>query len=318
MFQSQIAEYAKSQLKLGISRDAIKNALLAAGWQEADIEDSLSSAGGSVKKEEPAAKLQPEPRAAFEPAKEFLPKVNSIEKPGSFSGAKAKIVVSDLTSGPKPDVSLKADIKKNEPEVRETKNVGKERKPEEAKPMKLGELGAPERPRFWKSLILPAVLSAAVLGFAATATYLYFQNLDLSGRISSIDDGAGAGSANLAEIEGRITALQADVDYFDLENRELWFELAFFVVLPGVSPEEISVFTDIGGILHGGTGASHSFTTTHGVELTIGNSGDNGVDEILRPLVGDSILISGTHAPASRIVTVTAVNGTPIEELVEP
>jgi uncharacterized protein Smg (DUF494 family) len=41
MVQDSLVEYISSQMKAGISRDAIKASLVGAGWQAADVEDTL-------------------------------------------------------------------------------------------------------------------------------------------------------------------------------------------------------------------------------------------------------------------------------------
>ena len=48
MIQDQLVEYISSQMKLGVSRDAIKSALAGVGWQVADIEDSLKKVEGAA------------------------------------------------------------------------------------------------------------------------------------------------------------------------------------------------------------------------------------------------------------------------------
>ena len=46
MVQDQLVEYVSSQIKLGISRDAIKSALVGVGWAPLDVEDTLQNAPG--------------------------------------------------------------------------------------------------------------------------------------------------------------------------------------------------------------------------------------------------------------------------------
>ena len=49
MVQDQLVEYVSSQIKLGISRDAIKSALVGVGWAPLDVEDTLKKVeGGAV------------------------------------------------------------------------------------------------------------------------------------------------------------------------------------------------------------------------------------------------------------------------------
>ena len=57
MVQDQLVEYVSSQLKLGISRDAVKAALTGVGWAPLDVEDTLKKVEGAA-----AALAQPRQR----------------------------------------------------------------------------------------------------------------------------------------------------------------------------------------------------------------------------------------------------------------
>ena len=48
MVQDQLVEYVSSQLKLGISRDAVKTALVGVGWAPLDVEDTLKKVEGTT------------------------------------------------------------------------------------------------------------------------------------------------------------------------------------------------------------------------------------------------------------------------------
>src|SRR5258708_3557009 len=47
MVQDQLVDYISSQMKLGVTRDAIKSSLVGAGWQAMDVEDTLKKAEGA-------------------------------------------------------------------------------------------------------------------------------------------------------------------------------------------------------------------------------------------------------------------------------
>ena len=48
MVQDQLVEYISTQLKLGVSRDAIKSALTGVGWVSLDVEDTLKKVEGAT------------------------------------------------------------------------------------------------------------------------------------------------------------------------------------------------------------------------------------------------------------------------------
>ena len=49
MIQPSLVDYITSQIKAGVSHDAIKAALVGVGWQVADVEDSLVKAEADAK-----------------------------------------------------------------------------------------------------------------------------------------------------------------------------------------------------------------------------------------------------------------------------
>src|SRR6266481_5047975 len=41
MVQQQLIEYISSQVKLGVTKDALKSSLITAGWAQADVDDTM-------------------------------------------------------------------------------------------------------------------------------------------------------------------------------------------------------------------------------------------------------------------------------------
>ena len=55
MIQEQLVDYISSQIKLGVSQDAIKATLTGAGWAIADVEDTFKKINGTGAMAKPAA-----------------------------------------------------------------------------------------------------------------------------------------------------------------------------------------------------------------------------------------------------------------------
>lgn len=275
MIQQQIVDYAKSQLKLGISQDAVKNALVRAGWAEADVEDSFGSMeiGGS-------RGSAPEEKA---------------KKPEG-----APIIVSDLIANSQLEVMPLVGDK----ELASAKSV----KPKKFLPTPKFHLN--------KATTVIIVLGVLVAGLAAIAAILYFQNKDLA-VLEELEEGAASSGAQVAELQVQIAGLNEQISLLQSElqseTESIKTELSLFVALPD-SPGSKEI--TLKGTLHGGEGGDAGYTleTQLGSVVIIVNSADEGVENVLRPLVGNEVEITGSHAPGSAMVEITKVNGSDIPE----
>ena len=227
--------------------------------------------------------------------------------------------MSDLKANVKPEVKPFPEPKKEEkkpPEVKaeiKSAKVDSTSSPREEMPAKLGELGAVKPSRFNLKLVVIIVLGIFTLGFAGAGAWLYLENQDLTTRIASLEGSAGTSEARVTELQAQVTGLQSKASDLEAESKSAAFELSFFVVPTGVTPGSSSTFSDLGGTLGGGGTVLYSFTTARGTALTIRNSKEANVDAALKPLLGTVFAISGAYTPGSRMVTITAVKGAPIE-----
>jgi hypothetical protein len=272
MVQQQLVDYIKSQLKVGVASDVIRNALTEAGWSTADIEDSLKN-------------IESASGAALPPS--------------------TPIVVSDLVSNSKLDVMIPTQV------------TGKEEKKSLADKLTESKQKMPAQ-KFNKSLLLSIVLGVLAIGFAAAAVYFYLQNSGLQDKLIaatgtglSADSKISALNSQVAELTNKNTDLSSQIASLTAANQELAGNLSLFVAAPGVSTSEVAVA--FGGMLAGGGKVEYSITSTSGVKIFVSNSKDAKVDTALKPLLGNAVQISGTHTPGSQKVTVSGVNGAPLE-----
>ncbi len=92
MVNQQLTDYVKQQVQGGVQKDAIKKALLDAGWPAADVDDSVNAAGAAAS---PAAAAQTfNPAAVMSGGKSAAEPMQAAGKGASFfsSGPKTEAV----------------------------------------------------------------------------------------------------------------------------------------------------------------------------------------------------------------------------------
>lgn len=298
MIQDQLVDYISSQVKLGVSRDSIKTALTGVGWAAQDVEDTLKRAegGASAAPQQPAAISQP---------------AVSVGQPAAGSrqpGAAQAINVSDLVSA-----SLTPTI------LSSSRGAAQKVSPTMMRDNKMSvapAMGEPAKKRMGKSAYL---MIGLILILAGVSAYLYFQNSGLSSQVQALG-GQNQGSASQAAalsnqvqaLTASTTALTAQIAQLTAQVQELQTELSFFVAPAGQSASA-PVAATVAGTLSGGK-PTYVLTTAEGVKVSVKNSADAGVKVLLQPFLGATatVQISGTHNPGTAFVTVTDVNGTPV------
>lgn len=301
MIQQQILEYIKSQLKLGVSRDDVKSALVGTGWLAQDVEDSIKSAEGV------GAAVSPQGPS---PVKE-IPK----DKP---------IVVSDLVSVSKMEIGFPAEkitdvktaVKPVEKKIEPPKEQPKKEEPKKDQPKVVSVAASVSGSRFNKTTIILIVLAVLAAGGAGGAGYFYFQNKNLNEKIAGLEVAAQGGNTvlnnKIADLTSKNESLGKDLDAAKKESADILFELSFFAIPPGSTDNSPVAVPEIKGTLKKNK-LVYSLLTPRGSELTIKNSSDKNVDAALKGLVGTEITLSGTYLPGSRGLTVQSVNGTSVE-----
>jgi len=290
MVQDQLVDYISSQIKTGVSRDAIKASLVGAGWQAADVEDTLKKVEGpktAPATVTPQATVSPKPMMSSSPASSTPPQT---------------IKVSDLVSAPGSAVSLSSFTGKT---VNSTAKAATTTAAANEFPGTKKERG---------SLVIYIILAVLVIAAGGFAAYLYLQNNSLAAKVASLGGQSAGVTSNIATLNTQIqtldasnTALAMQVASFTAENQELQTELSFFAVPPGTTATSTAL--TMTGMLSGGGKVSYALTATYGSKIYVLNSKDANVVAALQPLVGTSTELSGTYIPGSDQLTVTGVNG---------
>lgn len=275
-------DYIKSQLKVGVDKDAIKSSLLGTGWNGLDVDDSMKSAAEEGVSPSPVSPASPKMAAGGAP-----------------------IVVSDLI----PNTSKMEII---------TAKTDEKKPIESAEPKKTRLAIKFKLPKLEAKLVVVVVLAVVTLAVVGAAAYFYVQAKNTGDKLAALTAAGSAAQSQATSLNSQVTDLTnakndltGQVSALTVANQELTNDLSFFVAAPSASTSEIAVA--FSGSLAGGGKVEYSLTATSGVRVFAANSKDAKVDTALKPLLGGAAQISGTHVPGSREITVTSVNGASVQ-----
>ncbi len=311
MVQPQLVEYVSSQMKLGVSRDAIKSALTGAGWMEVDVEDTLKAA--SSNDSAPASKPASSPASASMPGSSPM---------GGASGKSAEpqsVRVSDLVSASGSATSFVGGASASK-FLSKAKSAEPEKQSKQPQKMNMAATPTEDMPVSRSSkggLLMKIVGIILILGFGGAAGYFYYENLGLSTQITKLGGESNNVNAQISSLTSQVdamtasnTALTSQITSLTAENGLLLTNLSFAAVPPLSSKTATSETVSIAGTLSSNK-SSYELTTPYGVLVFVQNSKDAKVDAALKPLLTStsSVTLGGTHVPGSQYLTVTDVNG---------
>jgi hypothetical protein len=252
MVQDQLVEYINSQTKAGVADDAIKAALLGAGWQAADVEDSMTKAKGSgagaaaspigaaaagggsaaiasaaIGGIASAAKSSPASTSpASSPSGPAGPQVirvsdlvSSTEKTSSFSGSVMNVGKTDPAAAKTDAVMSKIDAGAKAADAASAKKFPSS-SPSASSPSSFGasasasSFGAASPVKTKKSYALAteSVLGALMVIFGAFAAFLFFQNQGLSAKISALNGQSGSVTSQVSALQQQLNASTTALD----------------------------------------------------------------------------------------------------------
>ncbi len=313
MIQDQLIGYITSQTRLGVSRDALRTSLIAAGWAAADVDDSLKKA-----EEGKPLSSAPVSSVAASPA---MGAVGIASKPADPQA----IPMSDLISVPKDASTFSAGPDQRSPKKPDSMESMRKQKPAAMKaPDVATEFPSrtPGMPAKGKGgLITEIILGVLALGFAAAAGFFYFQNSSLTGQIANMTGQSAAVSAKLAGLQSTVDAANMNMVFLQKMLDDVKNNLSFYTTVPSI-PAGVSREISIAGVVSGGGKVPYVLTTRYGAKLSVQNSKDVQVINFLAPLLGTSTVVSGTYfsgtpnitiilppvAPASPLTTKTATS----------
>lgn len=300
----QLKDYINQQTKVGVSSDVIKTALLDAGWQESDINEAMAgsspSAGAGISKPVDAAK----------PAGVNPPEIKTVDILSAFSknfpGAGAQSAEAKLS----PASFMTSDIFQSKDEsMFQSKGAAVQPLASGNKPQSVSSMRGTS---FLQKPIVPIILGAVSLVFLAGAGILYAQNSGLQAKLNSASGENASLNGKLKSLESDKIAFASQVALLNQTVSDLGNQLSIFAAPAGTSTAELPI--SVKGTLGGGGKSPYSLTTSRAVVVYVKNSKDAKVDAMLKPLAGNQVEISGTHGAGSNYITVTSVDGKPLEQ----
>ncbi len=340
MIQDQLVEYVSSQMKAGVSREAIKAALTGVGWLPNDVEDTLkkvegagavapasnlnsvkpisfgtspaSAVGGPAKITWPVAASQPLQKTQPQPVAQPQTQPQSIRMSDLVSATPASPSI-----GPRPVTTVSAATtpaaSSSEKSAASFFAASKKMQPLEVQSFN----AAPKHGR--GTIVIEITETVIIIVLAALAGFLYWQNTGLSTRVSSLSSESSDVASNLLLLNNQVqalmasnTALTAQGATLAAQNTDLLSSLSFVVVPAGVSAAGATSTVSVSGMISASGKSPYTLTTASGVAVYVSNAKEAKVVAVLAPFVGNAntVQLTGTHVIGSQYLTVTAVNGT--------
>lgn len=313
----QLKDYIVEQTKLGVSKDTVKSALLEAGWKEGDISQAVAEAESRPQEMaslKPTLPIQPVEQAKplqsaqqtqpFQPAKPS--EISQESKPVSMSG------FSNPTKKDSPVPFITSDIFQPKGESVFQSSGAKSQTPSNSPETKPQVISIKQNNKSGAGTIGGKILSISLVVVSIILlggnVYFFLQNSALQTQLNVSKQENVSFSSQLSSLAndknsltGQITSLNQTIS--DLDN-----QLSLYTWPSNVSQTQELPVT-IKGILGGGGRALYFLTTNKSLMVNVKNSKDLRVDEVLKPLLGTQVEVSGTHLVKSDSVTVTTVNG---------
>lgn len=327
MIQDQLVEYVSSQMKLGVSRDAIKSALIGVGWQAADVEDTLKKVEGD--KAQPvviAASAQPVMQKPLaQPASSMpmnMPANTPFSKPlsplASFSPSD---IIGGTKSVPSQPVRMNdsiSGIAQNPAKSFVDKKLASVSTSAGVAAKMMG--GASEHPiRKKNNKIMTVVEVLVIVCLVALSGFLYFQNNTLSSKVNGLSGQSTDVTSQISNLNAQIQTfttsdanLTAQVASLTAENADLQTNLSFLAIPSAGSATTTTA--QVTGVLSVNKSAVYAVTTAYGVKVSVKNSSDAAVGSALAPLIGTTVQLSGTYLVGSALFTVSSINGTSLTQ----
>jgi hypothetical protein len=238
MVQDSIVDYINVQMKLGLSREVIKATLTGAGWQAADVEDTL--------KKVEAGKLVAQPVvAAAAPAKpaEFVAaKPLGASGPGPQTIKVSDLVSSSTSSGPvmmasKPGAASPVSTGKSPLTGPAASAATAAAATKSQSTFQSQTFSAGKAHGSHGALITEIILVIVIIAVGGFAGFLYMQNSSLNSQLGSLNGQSSGVNSQLSALQAQVaastTALTAQVTTLTADNQELQMEF-----LAALSPPE--------------------------------------------------------------------------------
>lgn len=320
----QLKDYILQQIKLGVSKDTVKGALVSAGWKEEDVSQAMaeSETGRQTVTGESVTTVAPvssgpvfSPGAAQSPASQPAAAVASaaVSSAAASSPGTGQYPASQGSASPVSFVT--SDIFKPKGEqvfqpASADKKTAQEAKPQTA----FVSADQKEKPSILGGNVLTISLGVLSVFLLGGNVYLFFQNRNLGPRAGAAPEAVSPSpfEAQVASLTAEKDNLAIQIDSLDKTVTDLSNQLSIFVA-PATSSTAAVPFS-VSGVLGGGGKVPYSLTTSKNIALTVKNYKEADVEAALKTLLGTQVELGGTHQPGSIQLTVATINGKPLKD----
>ena len=329
MIQESIVDYINSQMKLGVSRDAIKTTLTGAGWVAADVEDTLKKVESEKISSPTSAMPMSTVSSAAKPAEPAITSriITPVGDSAAVGSGPQTIKVSDLISASPSATPVTA--------TKTSASVSKSPLTGPAAPSIATPVGIKSGNTFQAAsysgmkphgsrgaLVTEIVLGIIIVAVGGFAVFLFMQNNSLNSQINMLNGQSSGVNSKLSALQAQVaastTALTAQVLALTGKTQELQTELSFYAAPSGTVSGATSTAV-VSGIVAGGGKAPYVIRATYGAKIYIANSKTASVSaEINSLMAGTSTPATaaqffGTYVPGSDSITLTAVNSSTLQ-----
>jgi hypothetical protein len=319
MVQEQIVDYINTQMKNGVTRDAIKTTLTGAGWQAVDVEDTLKKIE-SAKMAQPMGATPASAATAAKPVASAGGMANPAPQTIKMSDLVSSAPAMSASSSAKPTTLSKSPMTGPAALTPTSNAVSSGKKSGDT--LQAGPYPGTKPHASRGALITDIVLVVVILAVGGFAGFLYMQNSSLNSQIASLNEQSSGVNAKLtaltAQVAASTTALTAQVASLGAETQDMQTELSFYSA-PSGTVAGATVTATLGGMVSGGGKVPYVITATYGGKVYVSNSKSASVIAALNPLMATpsttatTAEFSGTYVPGSDTITLTTVNGSAVQ-----
>jgi len=320
MANQQLVDYLKEQLELGAEREHLKQSLLGVGWSLSDVEEAFSVVLKELNLNENNQVSIPEvPKenlVDLTSKKDFSLK-EDIQKESVQKEAVQKPVSDSVFVSKDAFISSfpLAEAKSKEPVI-SSKEVNLEETKKQEQSFSNIELNKNMKSSNKLKLIFYVLLGIVIAGLLSLIFFLYRNNQNLQNQITNfsseknnLDNQNQSLSKILSEIQNQINVLKDENNLLREESLDLQNQLLLF----NQSTSSLDI-TLKGKILLDKN--QYVLKTNKDIIVSIKNSKDAKVKEILDSFLNNEVKVFGQRTPGLREITIKTINDKSLEDLI--
>jgi hypothetical protein len=162
-------------------------------------------------------------------------------------------------------------------------------------------------------LIMEIIGGVIILALAGLSWYFYSGNAALAAKVTALNNQSASVTAQLASLQGQLssstTVSAGQIAALTATNADLALNLSFYAVPLGTptSTAAAQLPVTITGSVSGGGKAPYAITTSWGSKIFVSNSTNASTSSELKPLIGQTVQVSGTYVQGSDEIMISSV-----------